>query len=139
MGERSPSAYARAMNRSPDAEGIYKAFRLAVTEALRREGLPHGGGPLLDITRLGQGGSGFVLRGYVHLQAHQGSERVRWLVVKAPVPFAAEVAGASQLSYPDAAFVATGKPIFVVTNAGLSVSTRRAGTSATFPGSAPSP
>ncbi len=64
-------------------EQAFTSYKRAVVEVLKRRGIPSFG-PLLDVTELGKGGYGFVLRGYIHLPEHH-RERVRWLVVKAPV------------------------------------------------------
>lgn len=66
-----------------DFQQALASYRQAVVEVLKRNGIL-GFGPLLDVTTIGKGGYGFVLRGYIHLPEHS-RERVRWLVVKAPV------------------------------------------------------
>jgi 2-polyprenyl-3-methyl-5-hydroxy-6-metoxy-1,4-benzoquinol methylase len=93
-----------------DEKEISRRFTQAVTDTLRVHGLPRDHQPLLDITRIGKGGFGFVLRGYVHLPARGGHERVRWRVVKGPVPYVTDPAGAPS--------VAPAEP-FAVTNEGL--------------------
>src|SRR5690242_13884170 len=122
MVGRSPGRYARRVSQTLEIREVSRHFRQAVVDALRLHGLPNAGGPLLDVTRLGEGGFGFVLRGYVHLPAHQGRERVKWLVVKAPVPYPSYPAGSPEQHAAVASsvqpFVVSDKD-FVVMNEGL--------------------
>ena len=65
---------------------VTEDFIAAVERALQSEPLV-GNGPLYEATLIGNGGNGFVLRGYVHVHDSGSEERVRWLVVKAPLPY----------------------------------------------------
>ncbi len=96
---------------------VKEAFIDTIVDTLRRRPLFEGHGPILEgygtlqePVKLGSGGDGFVVRGYVLVPDAEGAHRVQWLVVKAPLPVE---------PHPSSEVGLGGTPPLVVANGGV--------------------